>query len=93
MSDIDIPYEIRLKYLERRKTDLQECKTALLKNDFDTFIRVGHQVKGNASTYGFDDLGTIAIHLEDSALHKDIPNLKSGLLAFEKFLDEAKVER
>lgn len=92
MSDIDIPYEIRVKYLERRKNDLQDCKNALEKMDFETFIRVGHQVKGNASTYGFDDLGTIAIAIEDSALKKDLSGLEEGIKKLEIFLNQAKVE-
>ncbi len=89
MSNIDIPDEARQKYIERRRTDLENCKKALQQKDFDTIARVGHQIKGNASTFGYDELGTIAIEMEKSALSKDTGKLDSALSRFSKFLATA----
>jgi HPt (histidine-containing phosphotransfer) domain-containing protein len=71
MSTVDIPNEARLKYIERRRTDLENCRKALLQDDFKTLAQVGHQIKGNAITFGFEELGILATELESSALEKD----------------------
>ena len=86
MTMVDIPEEARTKYIERRKVDLESCRKALTAQDFTTIARVGHQVKGNASTFGFEDLSSIAIDLEDHALKKDISGLNLALARFAKFL-------
>ena len=86
MSTIDIPEEARLKYIERRKTDLESCRKALAEEDFTTLARVGHQVKGKATTFGFDELSTIAIDLEDFALKKDVNGLNKVISRFTQFL-------
>ena len=89
MSSLDIPEEARLNYIERLKSDLENCKNALNQKDFDVIARVGHQVKGNAATFGYDDLGAIAIDLEKCALSKDANGLDSVLGRFTKFLNKA----
>ena len=86
MTGIDIPEEMRTKYLERRKQDYADCLVALDKSDYETFLRIGHQLKGNASSFGFDDLGMIANEIEHGAQLKDPAALKITLKKFESFL-------
>ncbi|MBC7743012.1 MAG: Hpt domain-containing protein [Bdellovibrionaceae bacterium] len=87
---IDIPLDARLKYVERRKQDLADCRTAISKLDFKCLERVGHQIKGNATTFGFDELSTIAIEMENQALKKDVEKLKTTLKKFETYLARLK---
>ncbi|MBC7419692.1 MAG: Hpt domain-containing protein [Bdellovibrio sp.] len=87
MADkIDIPEEAIIKYVERRKQDLADCRAAISKLDFKVLERVGHQIKGNASTFGFDELSKIAIEMENQALKKDVEKLKTALSRFESYL-------
>lgn len=86
MSGIDIPDEMKAKYIERRKQDYTTCVEALDKNDFETFLRIGHQLKGNAASFGFDDLGIIAAELEKAAKAQDLTQIKNQLGKFENFL-------
>lgn len=86
MLAVDIPQEFILKYIERRKTDLESCEQALKSKDFDAIARVGHQIKGNAASFGFDDLGAIAIDMEASALKHDEENLHKVMNRFNQFL-------
>ena len=86
MSGIDIPEEMKSKYLERRKQDYADCLAALDKNDYETFLRIGHQLKGNASSFGFDDLGMIAAEIEHGAQLRDLPALKISMKKFDSFL-------
>ncbi|MBC7458067.1 MAG: Hpt domain-containing protein [Bdellovibrionaceae bacterium] len=86
MSGIDIPEEMKAKYIERRKQDYVACLDALNKNDFETFLRIGHQLKGNAASFGYDDLGLIAAELENAARAQNLSQIKSLLSKFENFL-------
>ncbi|MBC7457123.1 MAG: Hpt domain-containing protein [Bdellovibrionaceae bacterium] len=87
MLAADIPQEFILQYIERRKTDLEICEHALQSKDFDVMARVGHQIKGNAASFGFNDLGHIAIDMETYALKQDEQNLQKVMNRFHYFLD------
>lgn len=87
---IDIPLDARLKYVERRKQDLTDCRAAVNKLDFNVLTRVGHQIKGNATTFGFEELSKIAIELENYALKKDVDKIKAILDRFEICLKKMK---
>jgi HPt (histidine-containing phosphotransfer) domain-containing protein len=86
MSGIDIPDEMKAKYIERRKQDYLTCVDALEKNDFETFLRIGHQLKGNAASFGYDVLGVIAVELEKAAMIQDLVQIKNQLEKFKEFL-------
>jgi HPt (histidine-containing phosphotransfer) domain-containing protein len=85
---VDIPKEARQKYIERRRLDLENCKKALEQRDFEVLARVGHQIKGNASTFGYEELGEIAISMEEQALAKNSEKLSQVLAQFSKFLSQ-----
>jgi len=59
-----LPHEMYVTYLVRRKSDLAELEKALAAANFEPFKRLGHQMKGNASSFGFNDLATLAEKLE-----------------------------
>ena len=86
---VDIPKEARQKYIERRRIDLENCKQALTQKDFEILARVAHQIKGNASTFGYEELAEIAIDMEEKALAKDPENLSKVLARFSKFLSQS----
>ena len=63
--DFDIlPPEMYITYLERRKVELAKLRQAAAEGRTDDFKVVGHQLKGNAPSYGFEDLAVIARKLE-----------------------------
>ena len=88
MSDFDIPPELRMNYIARRKSDLEKCKSAVQQNDFETLYSIGHQIKGNASTFGYDELALIAIDLEKFAHLKDVQKLDHILIRMAEFLSK-----
>lgn len=69
--EIEVPLEMRQKYLERRQNDLAACLNALNTKDSKVFETVGHQLKGNAMTFGFEPLAEIGADLETAAQNKD----------------------
>ena len=81
-----IPDEMRERYLERRFQDLRICDLKLKNQDWVYFERLGHQLKGNAASYGYNDLESIALQLETSALNQDLKNLEGSVHAFRRWI-------
>ena len=84
--DIGIPEEIRLKYIERRKKDLESLRSALSARTFDEFKRIGHQLKGNAASFGYGDLEKVAIQMEQAGESEDLHEATRQVQAFEQWL-------
>ena len=76
IETMQVPAEARQKYLERRKQDIIASKEALSKQDYSFLERLGHQVKGNAVTFGFDELTNIAVAIEQAAKAKNMTQLQ-----------------
>lgn len=66
-----IPDEMRAKYIERRKRDLEELKLAFSSGNLESFQRIGHQLKGNGATYGYEELGELGRRMEEAGSDKD----------------------
>ena len=65
---MQLPAEMYKHYVERRKKDYDRLKLALDKNSVDEFKVVGHQIKGNASSFGFGELASIGLRMEELSL-------------------------
>jgi HPt (histidine-containing phosphotransfer) domain-containing protein len=57
--------------LERRKSDHKDLLAAIAAKDPEVLKRVGHQLKGNAATFGYSDLEQIGRLLEQCGLMGD----------------------
>lgn len=66
-------------YIKRRREDLETLRQALSRQDYIEIENIAHQIKGNAATFGFDDLGTRAQLLEKFALEKDATSLSAEI--------------
>ncbi len=62
-----VPDEMLSRYFERRKRDLEECVRHLREGKMSFIEKVGHQLKGNAVTFGYPELSTIGKELEIAA--------------------------
>jgi len=85
-AGIVIPKEAKMKYVERRKKDLEALRSAFAGKDFSEFKKVGHQLKGNSSTFGFMDLEVIGKELEVAGLAEDVNHAASLLEQFEQWI-------
>ena len=84
---MEVPEEIMFRYMERRKRDLEMCWESLNSENFPVIERVGHQLKGNGSTFGFDDLANIGNKLEVAASAKDTATLQDVLKDFSHWVN------
>ena len=68
MSKFEVPAESRRKYLTRRLAELDLLEESC---DVETAKRVGHQIKGNATTFLFPTLADLGSQLEQAAIAND----------------------
>lgn len=64
MTSMELPPELYQNYHKRRKADLERLRQAAQNNDVEPFNTLGHQLKGNAPTYGYDDLAELGKKME-----------------------------
>ncbi len=83
--DFIIPEEARLKYIERRLKDIESLREALVLKSFDEFKRIGHQLKGNAASFGYMDLEKVAIQLEVAGDKQDFHEAQRQLSLLEQW--------
>lgn len=84
-DDIVIPEEVRQRYIERRQKDIESLRQALSSRSLDEFARIGHQLKGNAASFGYTDLEKIAVQLEQAGIKRDAHEASRQLEVFEEW--------
>ncbi len=62
---MELPTEMYRNYVTRREDDLNQLTVALKILDVSVFRRVGHQLRGNATSFGFNELLNLANDLHE----------------------------
>lgn len=91
-ADIVIPEEARQRYLERRKKDVESLREALSARSLEEFKRVGHQLKGNAASFGYGELEKVAVQMEAAAERQDLHEASRQLDLFQQWLNRTAVK-
>ena len=76
---MEVPAEIHQRYVERRKRDLEACFQSLRGNNFGELEKIGHQLKGNGTTFGHPKLSVIGRKLEAGAYQRDRQEIEEAL--------------
>jgi HPt (histidine-containing phosphotransfer) domain-containing protein len=85
---MDVPQDMMTRYLERRIRELEDCQRFLADKQFTKLEKVGHQLRGNGVTFGFPELSSIGIKLEQSSQDKDLPSTHEALQEFSRWVEE-----
>lgn len=93
---MDLPASMYVNYLARRKADHARLTASLASSQgVEDFKVVGHQIKGNATSFGFNDLVTIGEQMEklnasqlESEGRRLLNDFWHWIEATEKYLDE-----
>jgi HPt (histidine-containing phosphotransfer) domain-containing protein len=83
---IVIPKELLRKYIERRQLDAQELDAAVEAGQLKEFRRIGHQLRGNAPTYGFPLLAELGQKMEDAADQNNAAAARDCVFALRKWV-------
>jgi HPt (histidine-containing phosphotransfer) domain-containing protein len=59
------------QFFENRKKDCAKAMAAINQNSYEDVARVGHAIKGVARPFGFPELETMGLKLEEAGLSKD----------------------
>lgn len=73
---MQVPVELKMKYLDRRIQDIENLRKSLESDDYSHALRLGHQVKGNAVTFEFPQMAFIGVEIENAAKKKDKERVK-----------------
>jgi HPt (histidine-containing phosphotransfer) domain-containing protein len=76
------------QFFENRKKDCAKAKAALKQESFEDVARVGHAIKGVARPFGFPDLETMGLKLEEAGLSKDLNSCLRIVENIEKLVEE-----
>ena len=71
-------------YLSRRDLDVQALKTFALNDDYNSVSKLGHKLKGNGSSFGFDYISEIGSELMISCDRKNMSEIKKLISNFEQ---------
>lgn len=86
-NELQVPHELRVVYIQRRKADLVECLKAIETSDFPFLEKIGHQIRGNAQSFGFDELSPVGISLEKAAQAKDLQQAQTIVKTFGEIIE------
>jgi len=64
---MEIPLKLRQNYIRRRQEDIVSCETALKNNDFKIIEVIGHQMKGNGLSFGYESIAKLGEQMEAAA--------------------------
>ncbi|MBO9539784.1 response regulator [bacterium] len=79
------------RFLENRETDVRTLRGALSEKDLETARRVGHNLAGTGSTFGFPDITDIGRVIEGAAKSEDAEVLARAIDALEAYLAQVEI--
>jgi HPt (histidine-containing phosphotransfer) domain-containing protein len=85
---MEIPLKLKQNYIRRRQEDVVNCETALKISDFKTIEVIGHQMKGNGASFGFDAIAKLGEQMETAAKNKKAEELSVLLGKFNEVVSE-----
>jgi HPt (histidine-containing phosphotransfer) domain-containing protein len=88
-SSMQVPVELKIKYLSRRFQDIELLRLSLEQDDYSLAQKLGHQVKGNAVTFDFPQIAFIGVEMEKAAHNKDKEKVKILIQKMESVLQSA----
>ncbi len=84
-----LPHALIVSYLERRKSDVSTLEKSLLTKELEPFNRIGHQIAGNARSFGFDELEEIGLQMEKLTLADFEIKGRNLLSSFKSWVERA----
>ena len=83
----DLPRELVVQFLDSCHEDVTRLHAALAASDYDRARRLGHQMKGTGSPYGFPDVTLLGSAIEQAAAHSGAIELASQIQLLESYLN------
>ncbi|MDQ5986747.1 MAG: hypothetical protein CSYNP_02480 [Syntrophus sp. SKADARSKE-3] len=78
-------------YMNNRRKDLMELRSALERGDFETIRSLGHKMKGSGGGYGFDGISEIGQALENGAKNTSVEDVKEQMQRLEHYVNHIEI--
>ena len=78
-------------FLAHKRADLGTIRTAIDRADYETISQIGHKMKGEGGSYGFDAVTAMGAVLEQAALDKNLATARHTLDEFTAYLESVDV--
>jgi DNA-binding protein Fis len=82
----EIAAPLRERFIENRRRDVGTVRAALEHGDFEVVSRIGHNMRGNGTSYGFPVLSAIGARMEAAAEANDRAGAYDALVQLEYWL-------
>ena len=83
----DLPRELVVQFLGSCRQDLTRLHTALTASDWNCARRLGHQMKGTGSPYGFPDVTLLGSAIEQASARSSAIELATQIRLLETYLN------
>lgn len=88
MIDFTVTTEMISKYLANRKNEILLLRDLLQRRQYEVIANKAHNIKGNAASFGFPELGIIAQDMESAALQKRDWQVRQSISGIETWLQQ-----
>ena len=78
-------------YLKNRRVDIDKISHAVDQGDFDTARMLGHAMKGNGKSYGFEEISRIGLAIENSGIQKEPEIIRKELAKLLDYLNSIQI--
>lgn len=79
-------------FMSGRQKDIGLLETAIGESNFAEIQSIGHKLKGNAGSYGFDGLGQIGAGIETAAKEKKLDVIEKLFVDYKDHLGQIEIE-
>jgi HPt (histidine-containing phosphotransfer) domain-containing protein len=85
---MEIPLKLRQNYVRRRQEDIISCESALKNKDFKVIETIGHQMKGNGLSFGYENIAKLGEQMELAAKNQNSEELNRLLESFSEVVSQ-----
>jgi HPt (histidine-containing phosphotransfer) domain-containing protein len=78
-------------FLEHKRADIGIIRVAIDHKDYEAVSQIGHKMKGEGGSFGFDAVTVMGAALEQAAFHQDLASLNHTLEELVSYLDSIDV--
>ncbi len=85
--------EFAPRYLDNIRMDLERLRETVERANYEEASRIGHNMKGTGSSFGFDTISKIGAAIEEAGKEKAAGRIDERVDQLSKFLDQVEIER
>jgi HPt (histidine-containing phosphotransfer) domain-containing protein len=90
--DDEVERELLLRYLVRKRSDIESLGRALADEDYALICRIGHNLAGSGAAYGFVRISSLGQRIEAASGKSSSSEVAHWVAELQRFLDTVTIE-